>query len=258
MAKVTRHSMSNPRTSTRPWRRRARAAAQAWRVSMTTAEPVKRSVGRDRPRDMKCGNARRGVVRGGGGEAAVVEEVEGVVVEEEEEEEEEDGVVENGEEIEADIAVEGVEEGSGAEVALEARAAADRVEQGEEEDEDEEEEEEDEEEDEEEAAAAAMQEMEGEGGDTVMREEAVEATVVRRLLLVLLLVLVLVLVLVVVEGMEGGAETDTVDAASALRCSSSHWDMVGKAKSPPNSSPPNSSPPNSSPPNSSISSEPPT
>ena len=255
MAKVTRHSMSNPRTSTRPWRRRARAAAQAWRVSMTTAEPVKRSVGRDRPRDMKCGNARRGVVRGGGGEAAVVEEVEGVVVEEEEEEEEEDGVVENGEEIEADIAVEGVEEGSGAEVALEARAAADRVEQGEEEDEDEEEEKEEEEEDEEEAAAAAMQEMEGEGGDTVMREEAVEATVVRRLLLVLvLLVLVLVLVvLVVVEGMEGSAETDTVDAASALRCSSSHWDMVGKAKSPPNSSPPNSSPPNSS-----ISSEPPT
>ena len=142
MAKVTRHSMSNPRTSTRPWRRRARAAAQAWRVSMTTAGPVKRSVGRDRPRDMKCGNARRGVVRGGGGEAAVVEEVEGVVVEEEEEEEEEDGVVENGEEIEADIAVEGVEEGSGAEVALEARAAADRVEQGEEEEEDEEEEEE--------------------------------------------------------------------------------------------------------------------
>ena len=253
MAKVTRHSMSNPRTSTRPWRRRARAAAQAWRVSMTTAGPVKRSVGRDRPRDMKCGNARRGVVRGGGGEAAVVEEVEGVVVEEEEEEEEEDGVVENGEEIEADIAVEGVEEGSGAEVALEARAAADRVEQGEEEDEDEEEEKEEEEEDEEEAAAAAMREMEGEGGDTVMREEAVEATVVRRLLLVLLLVLVLVLVvLVVVEGMEGGAETDTVDAASALRCSSSHWDMVGKAKSPPNSSPPNSSPPNSS-----ISSEPP-
>ena len=224
MAKVTRHSMSNPRTSTRPWRRRARAAAQAWRVSMTTAGPVKRSVGRDRPRDMKCGNARRGVVRGGGGEAAVVEEVEGV------------------------------EEGSGAEVALEARAAADRVEQGEEEDEDEEEEKEEEEEDEEEAAAAAMQEMEGEGGDTVMREEAVEATVVRRLLLVLLLVLVLVLVvLVVVEGMAGGAETDTVDAASALRCSSSHWDMVGKAKSPPNSSPPNSSPPNSS-----ISSEPPT
>ena len=103
---------------------------------MTTAGPVKRSVGRDRPRDMTCGNARRGVVRGGGGEAAaVVEEVEGVVVvvegvvvEEEEEQEEEDGVVENEEVVVAEEnAVEGVEEGSKAEVALEETAAVDRV-----------------------------------------------------------------------------------------------------------------------------------